>query len=73
VLLFSADAAFVQRGKVCCFGDNLNNPAPFQSGKDSRENCSSISDTNGSLLFYVSNPYKPAWFAGETRRLFNEN
>ena len=63
-----------KRNNIWCFGDssgidfnNLNNPVPFQSCMDSRGSCASIADSNGSLLFYTSDPYKPTYFSGAIR------
>lgn len=47
------------RNSIWCFGDsagidfrNLNNPTPISTGLDAIGGCSSISDTDGNLLFY---------------------
>lgn len=46
------------RNSIWCFGDsagidftNLGNPVPFHSAMDGRGTCTSVSDSNGNLLF----------------------
>ena len=63
-----------KRNYIWTFGDssginfsNLSNPVAFPSGMDSRGSCTSISDSNGILLFYASNPYPPLYYGGVIR------
>lgn len=62
IFLIQGLSTFAQKqNNVWCFGDsagidfnNLINPVPYFSGIDSRGSCTTISDTNGNLLFIAA-------------------
>lgn len=81
IFIFILQASFISnaqnRNSIWCFGDssgidfgNVNNPTPYNSTMRGRGSCTSIANSNGSLLFYA---FTRATIIGNTTQVISAN